>query len=122
MVLSSTPTYQEETTMRRRTRVVLAAAVAAGVIALISATLSSNVIAEQEKPATRGKDVILVRCSTSGMNFTTTAYQGSAAAPSRRSESCPETLSILLRDGFTIFHVAHSDIDADYLVYTLLRE
>lgn len=108
--------------MRRRASVVLAAVVAAGVVALTSAAFSRNAIAEQEKPTTRGKDVILVRCSTGGMNFTTTAYQGSAATPSRRSESCPETLSILLKDGFSIFHVAHSDIDADYLVYTLLRE
>jgi hypothetical protein len=107
--------------MKKRLNGLCAAVVAAGVIALILATFSGDAVAEREKPDSGQKDVILVRCSTDGLKFTTTAYQGSTAAPGRRSESCPETLSLLLKDGFSIFHVAHSDIDADYLVYTLLR-
>lgn len=64
-------------------------------------------------------EVILLRCKT-GADFAVVAYQGSASAPSKKSNSCPETLSLLLKDGFVIHDVGHS-VDVDFVVYTLMR-
>jgi len=68
-----------------------------------------------------GSDVVMVRCATSGSAISVGAYQGSASAPTRRSESCPETLSLLKRDGFSIESISVFDQESDYLVFTLVR-
>ncbi|MDX1388452.1 MAG: hypothetical protein R3344_04650 [Acidobacteriota bacterium] len=64
-------------------------------------------------------DFVMIRCGT-GTQFAVTAYQGSAAAPSKRSATCPQVLSDLTKDGFMIHDVGYS-LEADVAVYTLTR-
>ena len=66
-------------------------------------------------------DVIMMRCATDGPTFRVTGFGGSTQAPGKKAEVCPEELSLLLRDGFTIRDVGHSDVDKKYVVYTLTR-
>ena len=72
-----------------------------------------------EKPF--GGDVIMMRCVTDGPRFAVTGFDGSSQAPGKKSDSCAEELSLLLREGFTVRDVGHSDVDKKYLVVTLTR-
>jgi hypothetical protein len=113
--------YRRDEAMAKRRNVILTALLATALLALLLGTVSHEAVAEKRKFTPDGRDVVLIRCSTEGLHFTTTAYQGSTVAPDKRAENCPETISLLLKEGFTIFHTAHSDVDSDYLVYTMLR-
>ncbi len=64
-------------------------------------------------------DFVMIRCGT-GSQFAVTAYQGSAAAPSKRSATCPQVLADLKKDGFSIRDAGYS-LEADVAVYTLMR-
>jgi hypothetical protein len=66
-------------------------------------------------------EVIMLRCDPRASGFAVTAYSHSQAAPARRVDNCPETLSTLNRDGFHVLDIARFDVDGGYLVYTLVR-
>jgi hypothetical protein len=85
--------------------------------------LSSEATAQETRveARTEGVDVVMLRCGTGGATFSVQAYQGSPAAPSKKSDSCPETLSLLRRDGFTLSTVGYNDEDGDFVVFTLMR-
>lgn len=65
--------------------------------------------------------VIMIRCTTDASTFPVTAYQGSANTPAKRADNCPEVLAHLLRGGYEIANVGYSQVDANFVVYTLLR-
>lgn len=75
--------------------------------------------ADDAKPF-RG-DVIMMRCATDDAGFAVTGFTGSSQAPGKKSDLCPEELSLLLREGFAIRNVGHSDVDKKYVVLTLTR-
>lgn len=66
-------------------------------------------------------DVIMMRCATDDARFAVTAFRGSSQAPGKKADICAEELSLLLRDGFAIRNVGHSDVDKKYVVFTLAR-
>ena len=66
-------------------------------------------------------DVIMMRCSVTGSAFNVKAYQGSTTTPAKRTESCPETLSLPHKDGFSVVGTGHHDFDTDFVVFTLTR-
>ncbi len=69
-----------------------------------------------------GRDVVMLRCDTTGSLFSSTGYTGSAGTPSRRSENCSENLSQLLKDGFAIRDIGHYDKEkSGYAVFTMVR-
>ena len=49
------------------------------------------------------------------------AYEGSPSAPTKKSGKCPETLALLLQDGFTIQSVGYFDQDDKFIAYTLIH-
>ena len=107
--------------MSNRIHLAFTAALTVALFVLAVVFVSDDAVADlPDTTAADGKDVILLRCETA-KEFKVTAFEGSPAAPARRSDSCPEALSLLLKGGFEIRHVAHADTDAHYLVYTLLR-
>ena len=65
-------------------------------------------------------DVVLMRCAT-GSDFGIKAYEGSPSAPAKRSGRCPETLALLLADGFSIESIGYFDQDDKFIAYTLIR-
>jgi hypothetical protein len=67
----------------------------------------------------RAVDVVMMRCRTTG-DFPVVVYRGSSAAPTKRSESCPESLAQLFKEGFSIRDVGYSE-DAETVIYTLKR-
>jgi hypothetical protein len=98
---------------------------AAGVLLLgigWAALLSSSPSAvAQPAPPPRG-DVVLIACTGSGTDFKLTAYQGSPGTPAKKSGSCAENLSVLIKDGFLLRDVGQNDADRTGLVvYTLVR-
>jgi hypothetical protein len=101
------------------TAVTLAAAV------LVFTTVGHEPQAQERSPAGRDLkgDVVLVRCDTAGgADLLITAYQGSTTAPAKKSSSCPESLSLLIKDGFAIRDIGHYDHEkAGFVVFTLLR-
>lgn len=109
--------------MHNPTRVAIAALVLALAAIWIFGALSEGaaaaVTSADEKPF--GGDVIMMRCVTDGPRFAVTAFEGSSQAPGKKSDSCAEELSLLLRGGFTVRDVGHSDVDKKYVVVTLTR-
>lgn len=97
------------------------AVLAASVAALIALTLPSAPAQEAAVSVRRRVEVVMVRCTPVVGRFAVTAYQGSTTAPAQRSDSCPETLSLLVGDGFEVQEVGYFDVDDDYVVYTLAR-
>ena len=97
-------------------------AIALGGLCVLVATMGVVTLSNGAAPKASGTsaEVIMLRCDTDA-NFTVKAYLGSTKAPAKRSDSCPETLSLLMRGGFHVLNVSHSDHDADFVVYTLLR-
>jgi len=81
------------------------------------ATASSG--ADDAKPF-RG-DVIMMRCATDDARFAVSAFAGSTQAPGKKSEVCAEELAMLFREGFAIRDVGHSDVEKNYVVFTLTR-
>ena len=66
-------------------------------------------------------DVVMIRCDANEKTFVVRAYGGSQAAPAKKSDSCPQALSLLKKDGFVVESVGYFDEDDDYIVYTLVR-
>ena len=104
--------------MQRTTRIALAGA-ALVVLSMAVMLLTQSVTAST--PRSPSGEVILMRCNTGGKVFFTAAYQGSSTAPSKRSDECPENLSLLLKEGFSIRDIGHYDFENDFVVYTLIR-
>jgi hypothetical protein len=69
----------------------------------------------------RKNEVVMMRCDPGPHGFQVTAYSHSQSAPSRRSDNCPEALSLLNHDGFRVLDIARFDMEGGYLVYTLMR-
>ena len=53
--------------------------------------------------------------------FAVSAFAGSTQAPGKKSEVCAEELAMLFREGFAIRDVGHSDVEKNYVVFTLTR-
>jgi hypothetical protein len=102
--------------MKRWIEVLPMAALIAICIALAAGTLSHEATAQQERA---GGDVILMRCKAVG-DFSVTGFSGSSGAPTKQSNSCPEALSLLGKDGFRKEKVSLSE-DANFLVFILVR-
>ena len=77
--------------------------------------------ADETPPSAPAADVIMLRCSIDGSDFRVTAYEGSPAAPVKKSNQCPEELSLLLKERFVIRDVIRSDFEKKFVVYTLVR-
>jgi hypothetical protein len=70
----------------------------------------------------QGRDVVMLRCSTTDTVFKSTGYSGSSGTPSKRSENCSENISQLLKDRFVIHDVGHYHVDeSSYVVFTMVR-
>ena len=77
--------------------------------------------ATQSKNESKITDVVMVRCALDS-SFSVMAYQGSPAAPARKSDNCPEQLSILSKEGFTLVDTGYFDAkDQQWVVHTLSR-
>jgi len=85
-------------------------------------TLSQRAKAEVPLAAARTSkgDIVMMSCRTGSSAFTVTTYQGSTAGPPKKTDSCPQTLSDLVREGFTIRHIGVNE-EVDFFVYTLER-
>ena len=92
------------------------------VLLLLSAAAAVVLVGSGTSLAQTGSsvDVVMMRCAT-GSDFGVKAYEGSPAAPAKRSGKCPETLSLLLQDGFEIESVGYFDHDDRFITYTLIR-
>ncbi len=108
--------------MKKRMYVILMGGLTAMIAVWAIAALSPSPTA-QERPSTSPPrwDVILMRCDTGGLKFSITAYEKSTAAPAKKTESCSENLSILMKDGFVIRDIGHHDQEKDFVIYTLVR-
>jgi hypothetical protein len=100
-----------------RGRAVLVGVVVLVVVVVAVATWTGRTAAQTV--AADAPDVVMIRCGT-GSQFPVTSYQGSAAAPSKRSATCPQVLSDLKKDGFSIRDVGYS-LEVDVAIYTLMR-
>jgi hypothetical protein len=69
----------------------------------------------------RKGDIVMVRCDSAGASFNVTGFLGSTAAPSKKSKSCPETLALLMKDGFSVEDIGHYDLKTSFVLYTLVR-
>jgi hypothetical protein len=69
----------------------------------------------------RKGDIVMVRCDSAGASFNVTGFLGSTAAPPKKSKSCPETLALLMRDGFSVEDSGHYDLKTSFVLYTLVR-
>jgi hypothetical protein len=78
-------------------------------------------LAQQPAAAEGGAraDVIMMRCGL-GTSFTVTSYQGSVSAPTRKGNTCPQVLSEVFKEGFTIREIAPSQ-DAETVAFILVR-
>jgi hypothetical protein len=65
-------------------------------------------------------DVVMMRCAT-GSDFSVKAYEGSTNAPAKKTGKCPETVSQLMREGFSIESVGYFDDTDKFIAYTLIR-
>ena len=103
-----------------RTRV---AALSAAVVVVALLLFSSSLfVAAGSQTARAGKDVIMMRCNTTDADFTASGYKGNSGTPAKRSNSCSENISQLLKDGFVIQDIGHYDMEkAGYLVVTMTR-
>ena len=63
--------------------------------------------------------MVLLKCDS---GFKVTLYQGNTSAPTKKSGDCAESVSRLVREGFTITNVGHYDRQqAPFTVYTFVR-
>ncbi len=109
--------------MNKPYQVALAGFAVLGVALVAGAAVSWSSLAQGEQSAkvTRG-DVVMIRCDTSSPDLRVSAYQGSAAAPAKHSGSCAESISLLLKDGFSIRDMGrYSDQTMGYMVITLMK-
>ena len=106
-----------------RKRLVIALPVLLAVLGLVVlVTLPQSATAEVLPGAGQPPkgDIVMMSCRTGPSAFTVSSYQGSTAVPPKKTDSCPQTLSDLVREGFTIRHIGVTD-DVDFFVYTLER-
>lgn len=110
--------------MKSSRQILWAAAVAMlGAIAL-GTWGSRSAYGQSEGPRDRPSrgDVVIMRCSVGSADLAVTAYQGNSSTPAKRSASCAESISALMKDGFVIRDVGHYDDEKlGFVVYTLLR-
>jgi hypothetical protein len=93
----------------------------AGALAVVLAALSFGLFSGPAEAEARNRyDIVFVRCDVNA-GFRVQAYTGSAAAPSRNSDNCAETISVLNRDGFSVEQVSKFDVEKGFLVYMLVR-
>ena len=78
-------------------------------------------LAQQPAAAAGGvkADVVMMRCGLT-TSFSVTSYQGSVSAPTRKGSTCPQVLSEVLKEGFTIQKIAVSQ-DAETVAFILVR-
>lgn len=104
----------------RASRTLVAAAAGAAAAALVLTLFGSAPGAARAETVPEGGDVVMLRCAVHA-EFPVQGYQGSPAAPSRRTGSCPASLALLAKDGFRILETARFDQDGDFLVFVLAR-
>lgn len=97
--------------------------VAAGIAALLLVALAAGLAlttrdAAAADPPRRG-DVVMLRCDPVGLRVV--KYKGSTETPGKKSDSCPQAISLLLRDGFKISSVGYGDEETEFALFTLLR-
>ena len=93
----------------------------AGAFVVVLAAASLGVLSEPAAAEGRNRyDIVFLRCDVSS-GFRVLAYTGSAGAPSKSSDNCAETISVLNRDGFSVEQVLDFDIEKGFLVYMLIR-
>ena len=105
-----------------RTRV---AALSAAVVVVALLLFSSSLFVTSGQTGKSGRasrDVVMMRCNTTDADFTASGYKGNSGTPAKRSNSCSENISQLLKDGFVIQDIGHYDMEkAGYLVVTMTR-
>ena len=108
--------------MKKRMYVILTCGLTTMIAVWAITALSPSPTAQERRStsAPRG-DVILMRGDTGGLKFSVTAYEKSTAAPTKKTESCSENLSLLMKDGFVIRDIGHHDQEKDFVIYTLVR-
>lgn len=103
-------------TMTNRTRVLLLF----GLLSIFVAAIASGMLAATASAGESGEtDVVILRCRLA-TEIAVVSYAASTGAPAKKSDSCAQALSQLLKDGFRIKQYGISD-GTDYAVYTLLR-
>ena len=65
-------------------------------------------------------DVVMLRCAT-GSDFAIKAFRGSTNAPTKKTNSCPENVALLIQQGFSIESVGYFDDGDNFIAYTLIR-
>ena len=93
-------------------------------VAAVHTLGSGSAFGQAEAPKDRSSrgDVVIMRCSVVAPELSITAYQGSPAAPAKRSTSCSENLAALVKDGFAIRDVGHYDDEKmGFMVFTMFR-
>lgn len=92
-----------------------------GAAALVSSSSSAIAQPHPAGPPPKG-DVVLLGCSGGGSEFKLTAYQGSAGTPAKKSGSCAENLSVLIKEGFVVRDIGQNDAEKiGLVVFTLVR-
>ncbi len=100
-------------------RTIAAAGLAAVLLAaLVAARAASSQDASAAEPVERD-DVVMLRCDPVGLKVV--KYLGSTESPAQKSDSCPQAISLLLRDGFRIKSVGYGDEETEFALFTLLR-
>lgn len=96
-------------------------AVALAITAFMTFSPSSSAQAPaMEKPSK--SEIIMMRCKVGGSAFAIAAYKGSSGTPGQQPGSCPDNLSLLMKDGFEIRDIGHyDDVDTVFVLYTLVR-
>jgi len=103
----------------RRSRIALASGAVVVVAVLV---FSSSLFVTSGESRRQGNDVVMMRCNTADATFEATGYQGNSGTPSKRSNTCTENISQLLKDGFAIQDIGHYDMEkAGYVVITMVR-
>lgn len=106
--------------MRRVRSIVFLCLIAVGIAASLLLVASKSTAQETSALDTsRQTTTIMMRCVATS-DFRVVAFKGSTGATSQKGSDCPEVLSWLAREGYTIRDSAFS-LDADYVVYTLVR-
>ena len=92
-----------------------------GVATLVSSSSTASAQPLPPGPPPKG-DVVLIGCVGGGADFKLTAYQGSAGTPAKKSGSCAENLSVLMKEGFALRDIGQNQADKSGLVvFTLVR-
>jgi hypothetical protein len=109
--------------MNRSFRICLLGSVAVALAITAFMTFAPSSSAQAPAMAERVKsEIIMMRCKVGGSAFAVAAYKGSSGTPGRQPGSCPDNLSLLMKDGFEIRDIGHyDDVDSVFVLYTLVR-